>query len=93
MAQQSAAIMGANQLTAKLPNCASIFTAEIHAILLAFRLIAKSSNASIRLGHALFVLNSNLLAGIKYPSASRILLERSYEGTNLASCQVRAKPG
>src|SRR5215831_8245939 len=36
--------MGANQLTARLPNCASIFTAEIHAILLAFQLIAKSSN-------------------------------------------------
>src|SRR5215469_18005137 len=40
----SAAIMGANQLVARLPNCASIFTAEIHAILLAFRLIEKSSN-------------------------------------------------
>ena len=40
----SAAIMGVNQLTARLPNCASIFSAEIHAILLAFQLIAKSSN-------------------------------------------------
>src|SRR5215469_13802396 len=42
----SAAIMGANQLTTRLPNCASIFSAEIHAKLLAFQLIAKFSNTN-----------------------------------------------
>ena len=40
----SAAVMGVKQRTARLPNCASIFSAEIHAILLALRLIANSKN-------------------------------------------------
>ena len=56
--------MGVKQRTARLPNCASIFSAEIHAILLALRLIANSKNTK-------FMIFSDSLSSLQAVSGNQ----------------------
>src|SRR5215469_12866884 len=61
--------MGVKQRTASFPNCASILSAEIHAILLALRLIANSKNTK-------FMIFSDSLSSLQAISGNQGRIKR-----------------
>jgi len=94
----SAAIMGANQLAARLPNCASIFTAEIHAILLALRLIEKSSNTkfmifSDSLSSLQAIIGSHCRSKVDVLDVSEKLHRLSLSGKSVEFCWIPSHVG